>query len=179
MSNLVEINPSDVRTQSTPSSKSSSATSAFADTLAASNALAATTVGVATNSQRSAAVTNAAISGLAGGAATLATASSAPYYGGVSGGTLQVASNPLSGGGYQFGSTPYAGGADSVLGATGSSPVSDNAAVLQAMHDSQMEMLMLQAKVGNEATTVSLQSGLLKTKQEMEANIVRKTGAQG
>lgn len=179
------INPADVRKQTLETKRSSLPGVGFQDVANAVGGTGATAVAVAGDSQKSyqsAAVMQAAISGVAGTpGAVMGTASNAPYY---SGTPLSTAGSPFVSGGYDYGSVPGAGGyvgatvpGGSVGAGVGigvpSQDYQEKQALFQQMNDANWEMLVAQVTVSNISRDYQARSNILKTKSDTELNAVR------
>lgn len=140
-----------------------------------------------------AAVTQAAITGVAGAPASFGGAASTPYYSP----TLGTAATPFGSGGYGYGGATYApgytgtgagigGGVSGNYGSVGASytapggvsgaPSQDyqeKQALFQQMNDANWEMLVAQVTVNDLSRDYQARSNILKTKADAEANSVR------
>jgi hypothetical protein len=135
-----------------------------------------------------AAVTQAAITGVAGAPASFGgSAANAPYYA-----PLGTAATPLDGGSYNYGSAQFSGGYAGVgagvgggvpgsygvnagYGASGapSQDYQEKQALFQQMNDANWEMLVAQVTVNDLSRDYQARSNILKTKSDAEANSVR------
>ncbi len=178
---ITAIDPQAVRMQSQDKSRSelSLVGANFATTMYAAGATAGTAVAIDKGYQP-AAVTQAAITGLAGAPGLVgANPSNAPYYG------VSTAASPIAGGGYAYGgSTPFAGGytgvsAGTTTGATGayggfsSQDNYEKSVLFQQMNDANWEMLVAQVTVNELSRDYQARSNILKTKTDTELNAVR------
>ena len=170
---IVAIDPNSVRAQSSDKKQASLTGVGFDDVLNAANPVATTTVGIATQAYQPAAVTNAAITGVASVPGTFS--GNAPYYGGV--GTSGWA--PPAGG-FGYGAAPmgnYSGvagiaGANGIPG-TPSTDYLEKQALFQQMNDANWEMLIAQVTVNEISRDWQARSNILKTKSDAEINAVR------
>ncbi len=182
---ITNIDPQAVRTQTASKKTSPLSGVGFSDFMGAAGNTAATGLAV-TQGYQPAAVTSAAISGIAGAPGALG-AAGAPY------GTLQT-STPLNGigynyggsgsggpqfnAGYGFGPGGSSGGGFGVSGggAYGGWSTQDNYEknlLFQNMNDANWEMLMAQVTVNEISRDYQARSNILKTKSDTELNAVR------
>ena len=176
---ITNIDPQALRTQTASKKSSSLSGVGFSDFITAAGGTTAAGLAV-TQGYQPAAVTSAAISGIAGAPNALgAYPSNAPY------GSLQTATNPLNGIGYQYpngpGSQTGPGGSGggfgaNVGGAYGVWSSQDNYEkniLFQNMNDASWEMLMAQVTVNEISRDYQARSNILKTKSDTELNAVR------
>ena len=179
------INAEQVRMQSSDKKSSALPGVGFSDYIGAASAPAATAVGM-NSGYTPAAVTQAAVTGFAGGANTMmsSNASSAPYYS--SSPMLGTATTPFGAGGYDYGGTPYSvgggvgtsipgGGNVGVYGSTGapSQDYQEKQALFQQMNDANWEMLVAQVTVNDLSRDYQARSNILKSKSDAEVSTVR------
>lgn len=178
------INPTAVRQQTLETKSKTLPGVNFADVTTGVGNTAAAAVAVAGNSQKSyqsAAVMQAAISGVAGAPGAMGgNAANAPYYGG-----LSTAASPFASGGYGYGGTPSAGGyvgagvpgvggVGAGIGTSGTSQdYQEKQALFQQMNDANWEMLVAQVTVSEISRDYQARSNILKTKSDTELNAVR------
>jgi len=160
----------------------------FSDYMAASTGPAAEAMALKAG-YTPAAVTQAAITGVAGAPASFGGAANAPYYSP----TLGTAATPFGSGGYGYSGASYApgyagtgagvgggvsgsiGGANyGVSGTAGTSQdYQEKQALFQQMNDANWEMLVAQVTVNDLSRDYQARSNILKTKSDAEANSVR------
>lgn len=160
----------------------------FSDYMAASSAPAAETLALKSG-YTSAAVTQAAVTGVIGTSGSFGGAANTPYYSP----TVGTATTPLAGGGYNYGGASYApgytgtgagigGGVSGGIGGTNygvsgtagtSQDYQEKQALFQQMNDANWEMLVAQVTVNDLSRDYQARSNILKTKADSEANSVR------
>lgn len=161
----------------------------FSDALAGASNTAAPAIAM-TQGYNSAAVTQAAVTGVIGTQNTFGNPSQTPYY---SPGMVGTAS-PFGSGGYNYGGATYSPGyvgvgagvgggvpgsygvgAGAGYGAPGapSQDYQEKQALFQQMNDANWEMLVAQVTVNDLSRDYQARSNILKTKSDAEANSVR------
>lgn len=180
---LAFISPTAVR-QQTLETKSKALTSVDFSTVATAAAAPAAAAVAASGDYQSAAVVQAAISGVAGAQPALSGTGYAgvPYYSGTP--FVGTSASPFASGGYGYGGVPSAGGyvGASVPGASVGAGVStagasqdylEKQALFQQMNDANWEMLVAQVTVSELSRDYQARSNILKTKSDTELNAVR------
>ena len=175
---ITAIDPNAVRMESDKQQRSGASLTGvdFPTAMNAAGATAATAVSLDRGYQP-AAVTQAAISGLAGAPGAFGhDASVAPYYG------VSLASTPFASGGYSYGGASFAGGyTGSGASTVGTTPASgwssqdnyEKSLLLQQMNDSNLEMIVLQTQVQDTSREFQTWTNILKTKSDTELSAVR------
>ncbi len=159
---IVAIDSSMMRAQSGASAKKGFGVDDFSATMMA---IAPAGAEIAAQSGGSAAVTHAAITGVAG--ASQAYGYSGPYGGaGISPASYPIEPVP--------GTTPIPGSqGGAYYGSTSSQSFQEGSALLQAMNDSNMKMLTLQSSVQDLNREFTVLSNVLQSKHQTEINAVR------
>lgn len=178
---IVAIDPGSLRTQSAEKRRKASGED-FSVAMSSLEPGATAVVGL-NKGYQPAAVTSAALSGVAGSSHGLAVAN-APYYAPVSAGNYSYGGVPY--GGYPAGTVPPGGavgqngfpvsypaaGAAGLPGAP-SQDYLEKQALFSQMNDANWEMLIAQVTVNNISRDFQFQSNILKTKSDTELNAVR------
>lgn len=162
---IAAMDPNSVRSQSNQGKKGVTGQD-VAVAVGSTNPFASTMAGLGSGDYKAAAVTSAAISGVAGVPGAMHAQSNGPYFYGASSG--------LSGG---YLSTQFGGFSttDPVTGAplAPSPDFQEKAAILEATKDANWEMLVLQVTVNEISRDYQARSNILKTKSDTELNAVR------
>lgn len=178
---ITAIDPGSVRKQSTDKKQAALAGVEFSDFMGAATAPTAQTVAI-TKGYQPAAITSAAMSGVAGTPDALS--ANSPYFYGNGGSLVSSAVTPTLGlagatygGGYGAGGLGGTGpgGTTSINGLPGvpSQDYLEKQALFQKMNDSNWEMLVAQVQVNNISRDYQARSNILKTKSDTELNAVR------
>lgn len=182
---IVAIDPNAVRSQATEK-KRAVGMDDFSAALNAAGPAAASTVALNTGQYQPAAVTQAAISGIAGTPQSFS--ANSPYYMPYSS-TVGTTSLPLPSGGFNpYGSgANYAGGyvggpagtvsvnstGSGVVGTNSTDTLAEQQQLFQQMNDANWQMLVAQVTVNDIGRDYQARSNVLKTKSDTELNAVR------
>lgn len=177
---IVAIDPNTLRSQSDERKQAVLPGVGFDDVLNAANGATSTAVAMDQGYQP-AAVTSAAISGVAGVPGAVGDAGNAPYY------VASTQDYQFPRGGFDYNGSPYpgyTGGGTGIPGAPGSVPgvpgvgapsqdYLEKQALFQEMNDANWQMLLAQVTVNEISRDWQARSNILKTKSDAEINAVR------